>query len=113
VGVHGAERPAEPGLGAVVDRLADQLDAEAAPPHFFEDVDVGEVGEYFVVGDHAGEADLSPFPVEPHHPGRLAHEALDHLPRTSLRPVGLVGEVVVDGVDVDPRTVVVELEAVG
>jgi hypothetical protein len=42
----------------------------------------------------------------------LPHEALDVLARASFRPVGLAREEVVNGVDVDPCRVVVELDPV-
>src|SRR5439155_7775199 len=44
---------------------------------------------------------------------RLVHQPVDELTWPALGPVRLVGEEVVNGVDVDARGVIVEHEAVG
>jgi len=54
----------------------------------------------------------APFVIDADDPLRLSNEALDDVARPSLRPVRLLREVVVDGVDVDASDVVVELDAV-
>jgi hypothetical protein len=43
--------------------------------------------------------------------GRFRDQARDGLARPSLRPVRVVREEVMDGVDVDPRRIVVDLDA--
>jgi hypothetical protein len=50
--------------------------------------------------------------VEANDPCGLADRHLDRVAGASLGPVGLVAEIVVDGIDIDPRSVVVELEPV-
>ena len=49
--------------------------------------------------------------VEADHTRRLSHEPQYGVARAPFGPVGVVGEVVVDGVDVDPFHVVVQLVA--
>jgi hypothetical protein len=58
------------------------------------------------------KADLTRAVVDAHHPLRLANEPFQHIAGPSFRPVRLVREIVVDGVDVDPCRIVVELDAV-
>lgn len=63
-------------------------------------------------GTRRREPDLAAVVVEADDAGGVADESLDGLAWASARPVGLVGEETVNGVNVDPAGVVVELEAV-
>src|SRR5919201_1152507 len=110
--VLGVEQPFPVGEGAAFDHLAYELDAEPATPEGRQDVDVGEIDERDPVGDGAAEADLAAAVIQADDAGSLAHEAGDGRVRASARPVRLVREIVVDGVDVDSRGIVVEDEAV-
>ena len=91
--------------------LRAELDSEAAASVLGEHVDVGEIGEHVAVGDDPREPDLARPVVEADDARRTAYELLDDGPRPALRPVGLLREKSMDGVEVDPRRVVVELEA--
>src|SRR5438045_1693900 len=70
-------------------------------------------GRTYAVRERAREADLGAVVVDAGNALGFADEALDHLIRPASRPVRLVGEIVVDGRDVDPPGIVVELERHG
>src|SRR5256885_673493 len=95
------QHPTQLGVRAVVDGLANELDAETAASILLEHVNVCEVHERDAVGEGAREADLPVAVVEADHALRLPNEPLDDLARPSFRPVGLVREVIVNGVHVD------------
>src|SRR5207237_1969316 len=97
---------------APLHHLADELDAEPAAPVLRQNVDVGQVDTGDAVGEGAGEADLPPVRVEADDAARFPDRLLDRLPRPALRPVRVVREELVDGVDVDPMRVVVEFDSV-
>src|SRR5438132_9802227 len=99
-------------MGTALDHLTHQLSAEAAPSVLGQDIDVREVHECHSVGERPRESDLPLGVVQADDPLRLAHETLHDLARPSLRPVGLIRQEVMDGVDVDAGGVVVEHETV-
>jgi hypothetical protein len=76
-----------------------------------EHVDIGEVGKDDAVAERPREADQAPLVVEADHARGLAHQPLHDLPGTTLGPVGVIGDEVVHGVDVDAIAIVVELVA--
>ena len=53
------QQPLDPGVGPVLDHLADELDPETVTAEVRQNVDVGEVREGDPVGDGACEADLA------------------------------------------------------
>jgi hypothetical protein len=112
VRIAGVQEPAQIGERSPLDQLADKLDTEAAAAVVREDVDVREVGDRRPVREGACKRDLALAVVDADDAVGLADEAVNGVARPSLRPVRVVGEVVVDGVDVDARRVVVELEPV-
>ena len=61
-----------------------------------------------LVRDDTGETDLTTIVVEPNHPGRFSNRALDSLARASSSPIGVIAQVLVDRVNVDPIRIVVE-----
>ena len=112
VRVGGVEQPARAGERAVVDREAEELDAEPSTAMVGEDEHVGEVRVDVTVGDGAREADERIRVVEPDEACGAADECLGHLARASGGPVAVLAQVAMDDVDVDPRRVVVELVSV-
>ena len=91
--------------------LANELDAEPVAAVLRQDVHVGEIGKRVPVRERPCEADLLAAVVEADDACRSMNEVLDDVARAAFRPVRLLGEVAVDGVDVDAREIVVELVA--
>src|SRR5262245_46232277 len=112
MGVRGVEHPAHVGVRATLDHLADELDAEPAAAVGRQHVDVGEVHHRDAVAGRTAEAGLLTAVVEADHAPRLADELLLDGVRPAGRPVRVLGDEAVDGGDVDPGRVVVQLEAV-
>lgn len=97
----------------VLDHLADELAAQAPPSIRREDVDVGEVHDGRPVRERTREADLPRAVIQPDNPRRVADQTTHDVMRPPLSPVRMVGEKIVDGVDVDSVDVVVEDEVLG
>src|SRR5918992_592322 len=108
--VGSVQDPTLVGERAVLDHLPDEFHPETPTPKLGEHVNVREVGHRGAVRDRPRESDLTLAVVEAHDPGRLAHEPLLLLAGPPGCPVGVVGDEVVDGVDVDPVAVVVDLK---
>lgn len=72
--------------------------------------DAGEVGDDVAVGDDPREADLALAVVGADDASRRAHELLDELPRTVLRPVRLGREEAMHLGGVDAGWIVLELQ---
>jgi hypothetical protein len=107
------KHPASARIRAVLDDLPDELDPKAEPAELVEHVDVGEVDKVRCVAIHRpGEAHLATVPVEADDPFARVDQLVLPLARPPLGPVGLAAEVGMDGSAVDPRPVVVQLEAV-
>ena len=107
------QEPAAVRVRAVLDHLADELDAEAAAAALVENVDVGEVEEAAAVElGRAGEADLAAVVVEADDADAAVDQRVLLLARAARGPVRVGAEVRVDGVAVDPGRIVVELVAV-
>ena len=109
VGIGRVQEPPHVRVGAVLDRLADELEPEPPPSVLGQDVHVGEIGDRGAVRHRPGEADLALAVVEADDAVGLADQPFDRLARASLRPVG-TGEERVGGVEVDASRIVVELE---
>ena len=100
-------------IGSSIDGEAHELDAEPLPARLLEHEDVGEIRDRVPVRDDAREADLAAVGrVEPDHPRRRRDQLVHHLARTAGSPVGLTAQIAVHGGAIDPRRIVVELEAV-
>ena len=80
---------------------------------FGHDVTVGEIGDPVAVGDGAAEPDKVLSVVDPNDTLRLFDESLDFVVRPAERPMGVVGQEVVDGSNIDPTRIVIEFVAVG
>ena len=99
------------GKRTALDRLANELDAEPLAAVLFEHVDVGEIRQRVPVRERPRKADLPVAVVEADDARGATDEVFDDVARTALRPVRLLGEVPMDGVEVDALDVVVELVA--
>jgi hypothetical protein len=100
------------GERAAFDRLANELHPEAIAAVFLEHVDVSEIRERVPVRERSCEADLPVSVIETDDARGSANEVFDDGSRASLRPVRLLGEVPMDGVEVDACWIVVELVAI-
>src|SRR5690348_12162084 len=103
------EHPADVRVGPALDHLLDERLAEPAALVLRKDVDVGEICDRDAVRDGPREPDLLTAAVHADDPRRLSHEPLDGRPRPPGGPVRPLGQVPVDGVDVNPAGIVVEL----
>jgi hypothetical protein len=106
------KQPTGVGERAAFDRLANELHPEAIAAVFLEHVDVSEIRERVPVRERSCEADLPVSVIETDDARGSANEVFDDGSRASLRPVRLLGEVPMDGVEVDACWIVVELVAI-
>src|SRR3990170_6915443 len=96
----------------LVDAEADELDPQPAATMLLEHVDVREIRLHVAVRQRAREADLAIFVVEADDTRGGVDQLVLNPTRPPARPVGLLAQVPVHRLAVDPPRVVVELVAV-
>jgi hypothetical protein len=105
------EHPARLGEAAALHHLLHHGHTQALAAVLGKHVDVRQVGMHGAVGDCATESHLAAVVEQADHPKRRREQQLHRLARPAQRPVGMVGQVVVDGIHIHPFAIVVELVA--
>jgi hypothetical protein len=94
-------------LRSVVDGFPHEVHTEASSAIQAQDVDVAEIGNVDVVGEHAGKPDLAVAVVKTHNARCLPHRAGDGEIGTATGPVGLLTQIGMDSIHINPITIVV------
>ena len=107
------QKPAQVAERTVVDRFADQFDAETSTAIGGQDVDVGEMRDVDAVREHPRESDELVAVIEANDAGGGVQGRVEFSARALPGPVGLLAEEGEDGLAVDASWVIVKFEVFG